>query len=111
MLTGKDIGNRGPVCISPADLGKLGRAGHLTGHSGALHVFWTCHLDVQVEISPPTSLSSVLIVTGASRHIIYRTKNLPMRAGKNAVMEPTHRKSPAVVWAACGRAPFDTKVS
>lgn len=74
MLTGKYIGNRGPVCISPADLGKLGRAGHLTGHSGALHVFWTCHLDVQVEISPPTSLSSVLIVTGASRHIILQNK-------------------------------------
>lgn len=34
-----------------------------------------------------------------------------MRAGKNAVMELIHRKSPAVEWAACGRAPSDMQVS
>ena len=74
MLAGKDIGKRGSVCISPADLGKLYKAVHLSGHGAALRVFWTCHLDVQVEISPPTSLSSVLIVTGASGHIILQNK-------------------------------------
>lgn len=70
MLAGKAVRTYGAVCSSPADLGKLDKAVHLSGHGVALCVFWICHPNVQVEISPHTSLSSVLVVTGASGHII-----------------------------------------
>ena len=73
VLAGEDIGNRASVCSSPADLGKLDKAVHLPWHDAALPVFWTCHLDAWVETSP-TSLSSVLIVTGASGRIILQNK-------------------------------------
>lgn len=82
MLAGKDVENRGSVCISSADFSKLDEAVDLSGHGAALRVFWTCHLDTQVEISPPTSLSSVLIVTGASRHVILQNKKTTYESWK-----------------------------